>query len=541
VLVGTGTALANVFVSGSAVAPAVQVEGNSGATSALSITRQTGAAANLILQRGITGTPVAVNHLVGQINFNGFDGTNFRTAAQINSAVDGTPGTADMPGRLVFSTTPSGSGTPTERMRLDSSGRLGLGNSSPVSTLHVVGTNTAVGSAGTFYLATSTTATDDGAQITFGNSAARRASIAGRQETIGGSEGYLQFGTRGGSGDVTERMRIDSIGRVGIGTTSPATTLDVNGDVTITDKIIHGGDTNTAIRFPAADTVSVETSGSERARIDSSGRLLVGTSTARSNFYNSTISSRFLIEGANDGNIGRNSAFVYGANNGSGPNIILAKHRSNSIGGTTVVNSGDQLGGIYWLGSDGTEFVESARITADVDGTPGANDMPGRLVFSTTADGSASPTERLRLTSGGNLLVGTTTGSEKLRVAGQVQIGNGTSGSDSNPSPGGGFYRTTGFTAAGTSHTISTFGPNGSNTANSFSGMLVVTARRAGSQGSAVSILAVTKRDAANLSVTEISNKKDNITTFSVTNSSNDILVTTDSDCVVCTSFVGGF
>jgi hypothetical protein len=71
--------------------------------------------------------------------------------------------------------------------------------------------------------------------------------------------------------------------RLAIGTASPATTLDVNGDVTITDKIIHGGDTNTAIRFPAADTVSVETDGNERARIDSSGRLLVGTSSAVNN------------------------------------------------------------------------------------------------------------------------------------------------------------------------------------------------------------------------------------------------------------------
>jgi hypothetical protein len=59
-----------------------------------------------------------------------------------------------------------------------------------------------------------------------------------------------------------------------------ADTVEINGDVTITDKIIHAGDTNTAIRFPAADTVSIETDGSERARIDSSGRLLVGTSTS---------------------------------------------------------------------------------------------------------------------------------------------------------------------------------------------------------------------------------------------------------------------
>jgi hypothetical protein len=44
-----------------------------------------------------------------------------------------------------------------------------------------------------------------------------------------------------------------------------------------------------------------------------------------------------------------------------------------------------------------------------VDGTPGANDMPGRIEFHTTADGAASPTERLRITSGGDILVAKTT------------------------------------------------------------------------------------------------------------------------------------
>jgi hypothetical protein len=51
------------------------------------------------------------------------------------------------------------------------------------------------------------------------------------------------------------------------------------GDITISDKIIHAGDTNTAIRFPAADTFTVETAGSERVRVDSSGRLLMGEIT----------------------------------------------------------------------------------------------------------------------------------------------------------------------------------------------------------------------------------------------------------------------
>ena len=55
-----------------------------------------------------------------------------------------------------------------------------------------------------------------------------------------------------------------------------ASSFDATGDFSIADKIIHTGDTNTAIRFPAADTFSVETGGSERLRINSSGNVSIG-------------------------------------------------------------------------------------------------------------------------------------------------------------------------------------------------------------------------------------------------------------------------
>jgi hypothetical protein len=73
------------------------------------------------------------------------------------------------------------------------------------------------------------------------------------------------------------------------------------------------------------------------------------------------------------------------------------------------VSSGDELGQIAFVGYDGTGQVVAASIDAFVDGTPGANDMPGRLVFSTTADGASSPTERMRIDNAGKLLVGSTT------------------------------------------------------------------------------------------------------------------------------------
>jgi len=59
---------------------------------------------------------------------------------------------------------------------------------------------------------------------------------------------------------------------------APLASPTFTGDITIDDKIVHAGDTNTAIRFPAADTISLETSGSERFRVASTGAIgLSGT------------------------------------------------------------------------------------------------------------------------------------------------------------------------------------------------------------------------------------------------------------------------
>jgi hypothetical protein len=132
-LVGTSSALSNTYIGNVAINPAVQIEGASSGTASLSITRL-GGNPFLILQRGSTGSPVISDDIVGQINFSGFDGANYRNTARITSQVDGTPSydagdmpAGDMPGALVFSTTPSGSATPTERMRITSSGAASFG------------------------------------------------------------------------------------------------------------------------------------------------------------------------------------------------------------------------------------------------------------------------------------------------------------------------------------------------------------------------------------------------------------------------------
>jgi hypothetical protein len=88
--------------------------------------------------------------------------------------------------------------------------------------------------------------------------------------------------------------------------------------------------------------------------------------------------------------------------------LQFIKSRGTTIGSYSVVANGDDLGTVRWSGADGSGTVIGAEISALVDGTPGVNDMPTRLVFSTTADGASSPTERMRITSDGDVLVGQT-------------------------------------------------------------------------------------------------------------------------------------
>jgi hypothetical protein len=228
-------------------------------------------------------------------------------------------------------------------------------------------------------------------------------------------------------------LNIDSSGRVGIGITNPSVSLQVGNGSGLQQAYISGGgydlylgasgggafgfSSQTASLIFNNTTVPIcigtlqsqplafGTANNERVRIDSSGRLLVGTSSARSNFFNTTN----ITPGVQIENTDNSGAFsiVRQSNDTGGAFIALCKSRGTAVGANTLVSNGDDLGGLFFLGSDGTEFVAGAGITGQVDGTPGANDMPGRLVFSTTADGASSPTERMRITQDGFTTFGT--------------------------------------------------------------------------------------------------------------------------------------
>ena len=85
--------------------------------------------------------------------------------------------------------------------------------------------------------------------------------------------------------------------------------------------------------------------------------------------------------------------------------LTLCRSRGATVGTNTIVSSGDRLGLVRFAGANGTGYDAAVDIYAEVDGAPGAaNDMPGRLIFATTPDGSATAIERVRLNNTGYLL-----------------------------------------------------------------------------------------------------------------------------------------
>ena len=188
-------------------------------------------------------------------------------------------------------------------------------------------------------------------------------------------------GTSTFSSNIDANGDLDVDGQTDLDVLNVSDTATFASDVSIADKIIHTGDTNTAIRFPAADTITAETGGSERLRIDSSGRLLVNTTTTHSS------NQIMIVKGASP--------------SGGGNRPYDGQLAIESTETSGAINTG---GVLAFIGHDGNTSRGFGSIrNLKEDGTTG--NFGTYMSFETRTNGSA-PAEKLRITSDGKLLVG---------------------------------------------------------------------------------------------------------------------------------------
>ena len=255
----------------------------------------------------------------------------------------------------------------------DSSGNIGIGSETPGASLDIAKTTPVI----------RFTDTDAGQYSELLNS---------------GSSFYISADRgNGGSGDIifrsggtSEKLRITSSGNVGIGTDNPdykLTVADTSSYVIQNLKSsttefcgIYFGDTDGAGRGTIVydnnvDAMTFRTNGSgEDLRIDSSGRLLLGTSTVST--AGDAVAARLRVSA--------NTA------NSTGGAIMNLERGENAA----IMSSGDLLGRIIFTGATGGDF---AYIDGKVDATPSGSDFPGRLVFLTTVSGGSNPSQAMLL------------------------------------------------------------------------------------------------------------------------------------------------
>jgi len=150
--------------------------------------------------------------------------------------------------------------------------------------------------------------------------------------------------------------------------------------------------------------------------------VLFGTATADT-VGGDVVANQIFGTGAATGAL----SIVRGVASTASGSLVFGKTRNTTYGSRTVVQSGDRLGNIIFHGDDGSDLnSQGAIIAAEVDGTPGNNDMPGRLIFLTTPDSAASAIERMRIRNNGRVNIGDVTNShDGVFTATQTTAGDG--------------------------------------------------------------------------------------------------------------------
>jgi hypothetical protein len=302
-------------------------------------------------------------------------GGEISTLAQIQASHDGT--SDDQKGDLIFKTNDgSDNDAPTERMRIDSAGTTSITVIGNEDTLNLISTDADASFGPVLNLhrnSASPANSDSTGRINFQaeNDADEKITYAqiftSLQNVADGSEdGRFKLGTMGG-GNFNSRI-----------------------DITNTETVFNDDSKDLNFR--------VESDGNANALfVDAGNNVVVIGSDVAENRLNQPLA---VTSAGARGGITINSFF----NSASGPILDFQVSRNDTAGSHTIVQTNDALGTIIFRGDDGDEFKDAGAIECNVDATPGNDDMSGRLSFFTAPDGSSGLSERMRLSSAGDLM-----------------------------------------------------------------------------------------------------------------------------------------
>ena len=280
-----------------------------------------------------------------------------------------------------------------------STNRVGIGNNNPVSSLHVTSSD----ATGVRINSASTQATNTNKALTIINNATTTATISYRgliytADYVGVQIDPPQF-----------PLHVNALGRKDaacIGSDqSGRTTLSFRDTTTTQDPQVGSAGNNWIVR----------TGFTERVRVDTSGRLLVGTDDAITGV--STTAQFQLVGNGQTSATGTTMAVMaFNEANSDATRLLFAKSRSTTQGGHVALNSKAAIGSIRFAGSDGVQFRNSVIVAVNAESAFSTGNTPGYLIVSTTPAGSSSPSERVRITAEGLVGVGSSNPVAKLRV-----------------------------------------------------------------------------------------------------------------------------